>query len=86
MKVESKCLRMEAGRLVPQAEKDGMGGESAPERQWRPGLTHLRLAQDEDASTGQLGWSEPAGEEAKPNSNSRPETNWLKLVLGSHRY
>lgn len=39
-----------------------------------------RLAQDEDASTGQLGWSEPAGEEAKPNSNSRPETNWLKLV------
>ena len=71
---------------MPQVEKDGMGGESAPERQWRPGLTHLRLAQDDEANTGQLGWSESAREEAKANSNRRPETNWLKLVPGSHRY
>lgn len=84
--MERKCLRMEPQQLVPQVEKDGMGGESAPERQWRPGLTHLRLAQDDEANTGQLGWSESAREEAKANSNRRPETNWLKLVPGSHRY
>ena len=77
---------MEPQQLVLQVEKDGMGGESAPERQWRPGLTHLRLAQDDEANTGQLGWSESAREEAKANSNRRPETNWLKLVPGSHRY
>lgn len=72
--------------IAPQAEKDRKGGESAPERQRRPGLTHLRLAQDDKANTGQRGWSESAREEAKSKSNRRPETNWLKLVPRSHRY
>lgn len=72
--------------IAPQAEKDGKGGESAPERQRRPGLTHLRLVQDDKANTGQLGWSESARKEAKSNSNRRPETSWLKPVPRSHRY
>ena len=72
--------------IAPQAEKDGKEGGSAPERQRRPGLTHLSLAQDDKANTGQLGWSESARQEAKSNSNRRPETNWLKLVPRSHRY
>lgn len=33
---------------MPQAEKDEWERENAPESGWRPGLTHLRLAQDED--------------------------------------
>lgn len=56
-----------------------VGRRPATERHHSP-LLIFRQAQDDEESAGGQEWSEPAGEEADPNSDGRPETNWLKLV------